>query len=223
MANPDTLPDSSDPSGPCPRCGRTSNFNVGAIGATRTGQFPHIGGVVPVERVIVATCMGCGEGTTVVEVTEDGQTFHGLHWWPPPGAFDLDPAVPETIRSAYDEGMRCLGAQCPRAAAVMFRRVLEALVKDTGSVAAQTAAEKNLAQGLKVMADEHTLQPTLAEWATEIRVVGNAGAHLDPIKNVALDEARELARLTRQLLEYLYELPARVARNRQARQADATP
>ena len=222
MANPDTLPDSSDPSGPCPRCGRTSNFQVGGIGTIRTGQFPHIGGQITIERVMVVTCMGCGEGTAVVEATKDGQTFQGLHWWPP-GAFDLDPAVPETIRSAYDEGMHCLGAQCPRAAAVMFRRVLEALVNDKGSATAQTAADKNLAQGLKVMADEHVLQPTLAEWATEIRLVGNVGAHLDPIKDVALDEARDLARLTRQLLEYVYELPARVARSRQARQAVPTP
>jgi len=175
-----------------------------------------------IERVVVMTCMGCQEGTAVVETTQDG-TLRGVHWWPPPGAFDLDPAVPETIRGAYDEGMHCLGAQCPRAAAVMFRRVLEALVNDKGSAAVQAAAAKNLAQGLKVMAAEHVLQPTLAEWATEIRVVGNVGAHLDPIKDVALEEARDLARLTRQLLEYVYELPARVARSRQARQAVPTP
>ncbi len=54
-------------------------------------------------------------------------------------------------------------------------------------------------------------------------MVGNVGAHLDPIKDVALEEARDLARLTRQLLEYVYELPARVARSRQARQAVPTP
>jgi hypothetical protein len=222
MANPDTLPDSSDPTGPCPRCGRTSNFSYNGAYATKIDAVPGAGQLVT-EQVVVMTCMGCQEGTTVVEEREDGGTYRGVHWWPPPGAFSLDPAVPKTIRSAYDGGMHCLGAHCPRAAAVMFRRVLEAMVNDKGSAAAQTAADKNLAQGLKVMADEHVLQPALAEWATEIRVVGNVGAHLDPIKDVALDEARELARLTRQLLEYLYELPARVARNRQARQAVPTP
>jgi hypothetical protein len=102
----------------------------------------------------------------------------------------------------------------------MFRRLLEGIVANLGSEAAKKVSASNLANGLRVMADEHVLQPGLADWAQEIRVVGNTGAHYDALGDVTLDEARDLADLARRMLEYLYELPARIDRGR-ARRAHA--
>jgi hypothetical protein len=64
------------------------------------------------------------------------------------------------------------------------------------------------------MADEGALDRNLAEWAREIRIAGNAGAHFDPAAPVSADEADDLARLLRALIEYLYEMPARIRRSR---------
>ena len=48
---------------------------------------------------------------------------------------------PATVLGAFDaEGMRALSANCPRAAAVMFRAMLAALVRDQGSRAASRPA-----------------------------------------------------------------------------------
>lgn len=229
--NPDSPPDSTDPAGPCPRCGRVSNFSVegtapvtfgGGYSVTYEGRQERI----DVQRASILECSGCRARIVVIEDkyvddrrAVDGHAggtinYRGVWWWPPPGVADLDAAVPHDIADAYQEGVRAMWAQAPRAAVVMFRRTLEAIVKTTGSETAKSAAKTNLAAGLKVMADEGTLDRSLAEWATEIRTVGNAGGHFDPADDVERDEAENLSRLLREVLRFLYEMPARIRRTK---------
>jgi len=102
----------------------------------------------------------------------------------------------------------------------MFRRTLEAIVRDKGSAAAVAAMEKkDLASGLQVMANEHTITGDLAEWAKEIRLAGNVGGHFDPIGDVDVAEAEDLSKLLRSLLVYLYEVGAQIKRGRAAASA----
>jgi hypothetical protein len=226
--NPETPPDSADPTGVCPRCGRNSNFK-GIAPPIPLKTHPNLRGAqgewFPVERVSGLLCMGCGNGVAVVEELyyDDGrhwtqggggtQRWHGVMWWPFPAASGLSEAIPESIRDCFGEGLVCLAARAPRGAAVMFRRTLEAIVRDKGSAAAVKAMEdKNLASGLRVMSNEHTLTPDLAEWAEKLKLEGNAGAHYDPMKNVSQDDADELGKLLGHLLNYLYEVPARIKR-----------
>ena len=79
------------------------------------------------------------------------------------GDTDLDPAIPSAIREVFSEGLQALGARAPRAAAVMFRRTLEAIVEDRGSPAAKEALKKNLAAGLKQMVVDGSLDSSLGE------------------------------------------------------------
>ena len=64
------------------------------------------------------------------------------------------------------------------------------------------------------MAEEGALDGSLADWAAEIRLTANVGAHFDPVEDVSLDEANDLARPTRELPKYLYEMPAQLQRAR---------
>jgi len=168
------------------------------------------------EQVTVLECMVCRQCTVVVErnIAPEGSAPHydGLHWWPAPDAADLYPDIPESVVSAFSEGMRALSANCPRAAAVMFRGMLTAVVRDKGSEAAQQAP--TLYQQLKVMEQEGSLYPSLVEWAEEIRLVGNAGAHFDELDPVDQAEAAGLSRLCRNLINVVYESPARIRRGR---------
>ncbi|MGO8905525.1 MAG: DUF4145 domain-containing protein [Solirubrobacteraceae bacterium] len=231
-SNPDTPPDSSDPSGICPRCGRASNFALlGSLPVSFGGSYiqNRDGEMIPdaIDRVSSLRCSGCGQATAVIEEEWIGDhparegrsgggtiTWRGIHWWPPPGAADLDEAIPAGLRDSYAESMRALSARAPRAAAVMLRRTIEGLVKESGSETAQRAVKARLADGLQVMADEGALDRSLAQWAKEIRLTGNAGGHYDLMEDVDEAEAEDLARLTRQLLHYVYELPAKLRRAR---------
>lgn len=230
-SNPDTAPDSSDPSGPCPRCGRVSNFSVLGSLPISFGDTYTLDGTPErddLDRVSALLCAGCGQASAVVEEkwiadhpAREGIgiggtiTYHGVHWWPPPSSADLDESIPGGLREGYGEALRALSARAPRAAVVMLRRTVEGIVKDRGSEAAHEALKRNLASGLGVMADDHTLDANLADWAKEIRLTGNAAAHFDPMDDVDEAEATELLRLTRQLLHYVYELPEKLRRSRQ--------
>jgi hypothetical protein len=181
-----------------------------------------------IEQVTSLRCMGCGQATVVIEEEWVGDhprregiqgggaiSWRGIHWWPPPGATDLDEAIPEKLRDCYSESIRALSAKAPRGAVVLLRRTVEGVVRERGSAAAVKALDdKSLAAGLKVMAEEGALDGSLADWAAEIRLTANVGAHFDPVEDVSLDEANDLARLTRELLKYLYEMPAQLQRAR---------
>lgn len=231
--NPDTPPDSWDPTGVCPRCGRTSNFR--SLGSLPVTFDPHIAAVgrdgtrdpLVLEQVSALQCAGCGQAVVVVEEEWVGEyrarerqgggtvSYRGIHWWPLPAVANLDASIPPEVVGGFTEGMRCLSARAPRAAVVMFRRTLEAVVRASGSATAVRALEdRNLATALAVMATEHTLDPSLAQWAKELRLVGNVGGHLDPLDDVDMDEADEMSRLARGMFTYLYEMPAKLARSR---------
>jgi hypothetical protein len=118
------------------------------------------------------------------------------------------PDIPSEIADAFAESVTSLAANCPRASAVMARRTLEAITVDKGEVSG------DLAGRLASLAAKGVLQPTLSDWAKEVRLVGNAGAHFDPIQKVSIDDARQLTDFVGELLKYLYELPSELARRR---------
>lgn len=228
----DALPDSTEPNGPCPRCGRVSNFGrVGSlplsfnssvlIGPDNKSMRDHD------EQVTVLGCPGCNQGVVVIEEKYVGGRaarsggnsgviqWRGIHWWPSPGMKATAPDIPAAVGEAMAEGTRCLAIQAPRAAVVMFRGALAEIVTDRGSATAQ--GKHSLAGQLKQMGSEGALDNTLADWADHIRVIGNAGAHPNTLAPVSIKEAEELARLLASLLDYLYIMPAKVRRARSGR------
>ena len=232
----DEQPDSTFPYGPCPRCGRLSSFTPeDALPLTYDQALSYVdqsGRQVPdvKDRVAVLRCQGCREGVAVIEQRCTGGVpwregssrsggliqWQGLHWWPAPGMIDNDPDVPEAVRSAIAEGTRSLSVRAPRAAVVMFRGALAEIVSDRGSD--QAKGRKALAAQLEQMSSDHVLEPTLAEWAKQVRVLGNAGAHPNELEPVSIADAQDLGALINSVVEYLYRVPARLTRSRTRKQ-----
>jgi hypothetical protein len=90
----------------------------------------------------------------------------------------------------------------------MARRTLEAVTVDKGETAG------TLAQRLNALHEKGDLHPSLSEWIKEVRLIGNVGAYFDPIQRVSVSDARQLVSFVRELLRYIYELPAELARRR---------
>ena len=202
--NPATPPDASDPSGPCPRCTLISSFHrATSTNLKRDGS----------EQVSVYQCQGCQDWIAVVErrLSTNPLTWEGIHWWPIPGAGNLDPAIPPVVVSAFTEGMQCLLVKANRAAAIMFRAMLEQIVKNIGS--AQANAAGTLSEKLKQMEIDHALHPTLVTWANNIPLIGNAAAYNDPLDPVTDEDATSLANLSRYFLDVVYETPAKISRS----------
>lgn len=218
------LPDSHTRRGRCPRCGTYASFApLGTIPVTfdehsytmeRDGSRSRI----PIERVVSLQCQHCDQCVVVVEEMWIGDaprhlgrggavSHHGIHWWPLPTSVQ-SPDVPTEIAGALNEAATALAARCPRASAVMARRTLEAIVVDKGE------PNGSLASRLSTLAQRHVLTSELADWAKEVRLIGNIGAHVDPLQQVSVDDARQLIAFLRQLVYYFYELPAELARRR---------
>ena len=220
----DGLPDSEGPSGLCPRCMKRSSFeSLGSIPVTfekdvishhPDGQIsnPHV------EQATVLLCRHCRHGIVVVEEEYVGGVHHsqsrggsvtwrGIHWWPLPGAM-ISPDVPVRIGHAFDESVRAASAGRPRASAVMACRTLEAIADERG------ATDSTLAARLQSLTSTGKLHPSLTDWAKEVRLVGNRGAHFDPIEDVSPEDAKQLIGFVCELLRYVYELPAELNRRR---------
>lgn len=218
----DGPPDSHLGNGLCPRCERLSSFQVlGSLPVTfgDTYSVDRDGTRTPrhTDQVSALLCRHCNQATVVVEeerlVREEGRagqliTWRGVHWWPVPGA-NLPKDVPESIGDAFREAAVTLAVKCPRSSVVMAGRALEAVAVDKGET------KGRLVDRLKALGEKGVLQPSLADWATEVRLLRNVGAHdFDPQKPVSVEDAKELLGFVRELLKYLYELPADLKRRR---------
>ena|GEM_PF-848623 len=218
------LPDSTHQSGLCPRCGKQSSFEIKAISTVSYDDRYAIKddgshSLIGLDRVAVLLCRHCNQGTVVIEEkwigdhparerAGGGDVFYrGIHWWPLPESH-LSKDIPEDIAGAFAEVSSTLHAQCPRAAVVMARRTLEAVTADKGE------KQGNLIVRLKNLATNGILSSGLSEWAHEVRLLGNAGAHYDPLNQVSMEDASELVSFLRELLHHIYELPARLKRLR---------
>ena len=221
------LPDSYRPSGLCPRCGKQSSFeSVGSIPVTfehgRPQKYDVAASAHEIDRVSTLVCRHCQQGIVVIEEQWVGEqpmakqkaggvvSYRGIHWWPLPEA-KPSKDIPADIASSFAEAATCLYANCPRASAVMARRTLEAITADKGET------KGTLADRLNALGTNGILHPTLSDWAKEVRLVGNIGAHFDPIQQVSMEDARQLVDFIRELLKYLYELPAELGRRRSSK------
>lgn len=231
--DPDSLPDSTDPNGPCPRCGRVAHFSTcgaaeltfrkdGSHAINRDGTYQRIA----TQRVAVLECDGCHDRILVVEDEYVGGvrggragnvTWQGTYWWPTPGSASFGAEVAPAVADAYGEGLRCLSAGAPNGAVAMFRTAMTWIVDDKGSASAK--AKGDLKDKVKQMVADGGLTATLGEWVDHVRLYGNAGAHPDLFGDVSLDEAKDVARLTETLIDLLYTTPAKIAQ----RQAERRP
>ncbi|ASL44669.1 hypothetical protein bAD24_I14385 [Burkholderia sp. AD24] len=95
----------------------------------------------------------------------------------------------------------------------MARRTLEAITIERGE------SGGTLAKRLQALTDKNMLPPTLADWAKEVRLIGNVGAHFDPLEDVEISDAEQLRDFIQELLSYLYILPSKLADRRAAKSA----
>ena len=184
-------------------------------------------------RVVQAAylCANCNHFSLATE-TDPGPPYtvhHGMRdeaqahpwgpdvqWLPVPDRQREFPDVPPHIADAATEATLCLSSGAHRAVGSLARAVLEAVAKDkkitTGTLHAKITA---------LAAGGH-LRPHTAEVAHEIRHFGNTMAHGDFTDPVDADEAATTVELMSEVLQEVYQNPARVDRVRRAREAKKT-
>lgn len=133
-------------------------------------------------------------------------------WIPAVGALREFDDVPEPIRSAASEAFACRSIGSNRAAILMARTVIEATAK------AKNITSGHLVAKIDALRDANLIRPDVAEAAHEVRLMGNDMAHGDHLDAVDATEADEILELMADVLEEVFQAPARLAARRARRQ-----
>lgn len=190
----------------CPVCeGALTAF---LIGEPQRGEFGTI--FRPVTRTLtevyrLAKCSGCGAGSLITFVTDPQSNK-------PPKLIDFYPearerltipkAVPVGIVQEFREGERCSEAGCNRAAAAMFRSVLDKTLRANGY---KEKRGTNLEQQIDAAAKDGVITASRQKRAhDEIRVLGNDVLHAEweEVENADVEAARQYAQ---RILEDFYD------------------
>jgi hypothetical protein len=123
-------------------------------------------------------------------------------------------SVPNAARHAYEQGLRCFGAACFDASALMCRRAIEAVCMELG------ASSGSLRSKLDKLHENGAIDARLSQWAHEVRVVGNEAAH-GVTAELTKDDARDALDFTEAILLYAFELSARFSQFKARRTKNA--
>ena len=143
--------------------------------------------------------------------TEDGPVFGA--WTPRPHQQRTYPDVPDHIADAATETTLCASTGAHRAVAALARAVVEATAKDKGITVHRIEAK------IDALAAAGHLRPDVTAAAHEIRHFGNDMAHGDFTDPVTADQAADMVDLMDEILQEIYQGPARTARIRGQREA----
>lgn len=181
-----------------------------AVNATEGGSLSGYDGEHgPPWKATLTRCDVCSQALLFFqEDYGDGWDEMARVW--PDGVRPLSASIPESLRAEHYEARKCFDAKAFTATVVMVRRTLEGVCADKG------ARERNLAASLKVMHEEGLLDNRLYEWAQQLRIVGNEGAHFTGNQVPRQDAADALA-FCEAFLDYLYVLTAKFEEFRQRR------
>jgi hypothetical protein len=131
-----------------------------------------------------------------------------------PEPSDIDEAVPEPARRYLQQAREALHA--PDGATMLAASAVDALLKAKGY------AEGRLYDRINRAAGEHVITQDMAAWAHQVRLEANDPRHADVSRPHATEEqAKQTLEFAQALAQFLFVLPARVARGMRA--AGETP
>lgn len=169
------------------------------------------------QRINIATESQDGLATSPTrapkEKAQDREWGQSASWLPKLGTSREFPDVPEQIAGAAAEATLCWSMGAYRAVGSLARAVIEATAKD------KDAGGSHLAARIDALASAGYIREHTKEQAHEIRHFGNDMAHGDFAGPVDEEEAAEVIELMSEVLNEVYQSPARLGRVRQARMA----
>jgi len=154
----------------------------------------------------LARCTGCGSGAliTLLQSSQyDGGAPDLIDFYPEAeGRLEIPDGVPEGIVREFREGEECGEAKCYRAAAAMFRSVLDKTLRANGY---KEKRGTNLEQQIDAAARDGVITAARQKRAhEEIRVLGNDVLH-EEWREVTAEDVRAARQYAQRVLEDFYD------------------
>jgi hypothetical protein len=197
-------------SGPCPHCGDKSYFKP------VTAPFSEVRSS---EQIVCvgAECESCKNFVLIVgtRTTGYGPAAYSLRYFYPLGRprDAVDPSVPTPIGEDFKEALRCRWIEAYKATVTMCRRVIQASCLEK-----KADKKKKLVGQIDELAANGVITSPLKDFAHEVRLEGNDGAHpdADGLENVTQKDADDIIEFTREYLHHVYVMPAKLAARKAA-------
>lgn len=190
----------------CPRCKAWAQFNI--LWSSRAWWSQ---GVELKDAALL--CTAC---RSPVAGLVDGEEQNILRLWPDFVTGKDFPDVPNHIAEAADEAYRCHSIKAYRAALMLARSVIEATAKEKG------ITDGKLYEKIDEMYNRRLIREDVKEAAHEVRHFGNDVAHGDFVAPVREGDAQLILTLMSEVLDEVFQSPARVQRARERREKKAT-
>jgi hypothetical protein len=159
-------------------------------------------------QLSIVTCPNSEEWDSVTELVSRASAS----WLPHQVARHEFQDVPPAISSIAVEAHTCLAVRADRAAVAMARAVVEATAK------AKEITTGTLQKKIDKLYEQNYIREYVRDAAHEIRFGGNEVAHGDLVHEpMDHDTATEILGLMDEMLDEVFQSPARVERHRQAR------
>jgi len=153
-------------------------------------------------------CAGCGRGALgVIKFAGDyqypGKNNRLLSFRPEARKrLELPPSVPDGIKREFIEAETCMESNCFRAAAGLFRSVLDKTMRANGY---KTKQESNLYKQIEAAAEDGVITKARKRKAhDEIRVLGNDVLH-DEWQEIPEEDVEAAQHYSQRILEDLYD------------------
>lgn len=180
----------------CPRCQQKVTAKIEA----HNEPWPDVN--FRIVRHFLARCGLCDQ---VLLLEKEG----GTRWFErelqclyPSPPRSLAPVIPDDLRRDHSEARTCFKAHAYTATVVMVRRTLEGVCHQHG------ITRKPLQKAFEEMRATGLIEGRLLEWAQELRLLGNQGAHFTG-NSVSRQDAADALALAEALLDYLYVFSAK--------------
>ncbi|AQL36417.1 DUF4145 domain-containing protein [Pseudomonas syringae] len=135
----------------------------------------------------------------------DPTAFDITDIWPAPQI--VHPSIPERAKRYLEQAIASIHA--PAGAVMLTASAVDAMLKEKG------LKDGSLYSRIEAAATHHLITPEMASWAHEIRLDANDQRHSDEDASMPSEaEASKAVEFATALAQFLFVLPARVARGR---------
>ena len=206
--------------GICPHCSAKSYFHPVAT------HIEIVGGQGRQKGISAAKCQSCKKYVLVVGARASQQTAFVLEAVYPFGQAkdDVDENVPPSIRADFGEALRCQFIKSYKGCVVMCRRSVQASALKLGA-----PKKKKLDDQIDWLFEQGKITEPLREFAHEVRLTGNIGAHpdkdsgqepeggdleTDNLEDVTPKDADDMVEFTKEYLHHVYVMPAKLKARR---------
>lgn len=176
----------------CDQCEKHTNFHP--------LQVHLLPDEAPPEEHTFAKCDACNKPAIFLrEDVGDGFESDFYYRLYPPHDRHIGFLLPPVVRTSYEEAVKCEGAKSWIACVTMVGRTLEAVTK------AYDPKPKSMFAGLQAMHKDGAISQEIYEWANELRVIRNFGAHAtdEPISRQDAEEALDFLQAIMELIYYM--------------------